>query len=160
MSDGGAGSDWRAVVDERLIARCDAHVARGRRLMRDWSMPERAQPPRSHLEPADWRTGFLDARREREIPSALQDDLRQNMPQALLRDLYRPEHEERWFPREIIEGTGDRSGQETMRAAREARKLPSLPRIEPGIRAVVEYQAWRRGLIRERWLPLKPEPPK
>ncbi|HEY2749580.1 MAG TPA: hypothetical protein VGL86_33400 [Polyangia bacterium] len=151
MSEG-----WRAAVDERLIARCHAHEARGARLTRDWSMPERAQPPRTHLDPADWRTGFLDARREREIPPALQADIHENMPQALLRDLYRPVHEERWIAREPIEGTGDRSGAATMTEARAARRVPALPRIEPGARAVVEYLAWRRALLAERWQP----PPK
>jgi hypothetical protein len=83
------------------------------------------------------------------------------MPQALLRDLYRPVHEERWFPREPIEGTGDRSGRATMQAARVARRLPPLPRIEPGARAVVAYQSWRRAFVAARWQPVRePRPSK
>lgn len=146
---------WEAVVDERLIARCHAHVRRGERLVRDWSVPTHLRTPRLHIEPADWRAGFLRVDREREISTELENDLRQNMPQALLRDLYRPVHDERWIERELVEGTGDRGGFAAMQAVRDARKLPSLPRIEPLVRAVLEYQAWRRGLMSERWQPFR-----
>ena len=95
---------------------------------------------------------------ERDIPVELQNDLRQNMPQALLRDLYRPVHEERWVEREVVEGTGDRGGVAAMQAVRDARKVPELPRVEPIVRAVLEYQAWRRQLLAERWQPFRPDP--
>jgi hypothetical protein len=150
-------SGWEAAVDERLIARCQAHVTRGERLTRDWSVPTHLRAPRLHVEPADWRAGFLRVEDEREIPMELQNDLRQNMPQALLRDLYRPVHEERWVERELIEGTGDRGGHAAMQLAREARETPDLPRIEPAVRAVLEYRAWRRQLLAERWQPFRPD---
>ena len=146
---------WQAAVDPRLIARCEAHVRRGERLARDWSMPIRARAPKLHVEPADWRAGYLRVADEREIPMELQNDLRQNLPQALLRDLYRPVHEERWVEREILEGTGDRGGFSAMHEARAARRPPALPRVEPLVRAVLEYQAWRRGLMAERWQPFR-----
>ena len=150
-------ADWKAGVDERLIARCEAHVTRGERLMRDWSVPTNLRPPKLHVEPADWRAGFLRVEDEREIPMQLQNDLRQNTPQALLRDLYRPVHEKRWVEREEIEGTGDRGGFAAMQTARDARKTPELPRVESLGRAVREYQAWRRGLLAERWQPFRPD---
>ena len=146
---------WQTSIDERLLQRCAAHVARGERLGRDWSLPINLRAPRLHVEPADWRTGFLRVEGERDIPMELQDDLRQNLPQALLRDLYRPVHEERWVERELVEGSGDRGGFAAMQAVRDARRPPALPRIEPAVRAVCEYQAWRRGLLAERWLPLR-----
>ena len=146
---------WRAAVDERLIARCEEHERRGERLTRDWSMPVRARPPRLHVEPADWRAGFLRADRERDIPTELTSDLHENMPQALLRDLYRPVHEERWIERELVEGTGDRGGFGVMREVREARRPRPLPRVESMLRAVREYQNWRRALVAERWQPIK-----
>ena len=148
-------SGWQAAVDERLMARCQAHVTRGERLTRDWSMPTNLRPPKLHVEPADWRAGFLRVDGERQVPLQLQNDLRENMPQALLRDLYRPVHEERWIERELVEGTGDRSGFAAMQAVRDARKAPELPRIEPLVRAVLEYQAWRRALMAERWQPFR-----
>jgi hypothetical protein len=152
MSDG-----WKAAVDERLIARCHAHVRRGEALERDWSVPSNLRPVRLHVEPEGWRAGFLRVEDEREIPMQLTNDLRQNMPQALLRDLYRPVLENRWVQREEIEGTGDRGGFAAMRAARDARKLPELPHVESLGRAVREFQAWRRGLLAERWQPFVPD---
>jgi hypothetical protein len=146
--------DWRAAVDERLIARLEAHVRRGERLVRDWSLPARIRPPALHLEPADWGAGYLRADRERDIPIELTNDLHETMPQALLRDLYRPVHEERWVERELVEGTADRGGFAAMQAVREARRPPPLPRVEPAGRAVREYQAWRRALYAERWQPI------
>ena len=146
---------WRAVVDERLLARCDEHVRRGERLVRDWSMPTWVRPPRLHLEPADWRTGFLRADREREIPFELTEDLRQTMPQALLRDLYRPVREERWVERELVEGSGRADGVAVMQEVREARRPPPLVRVGSVLRAVREHQAWRRALVSEPWRPAK-----
>jgi hypothetical protein len=152
MSDG-----WRAAVDERLLARCDAHTRRGERLTRDWSVPVNVREPKLHVEPEGWRAGYLRVGEEREIPMQLQNDLRQNMPQALLRDLYRPVHENRWVEREQIEGTGDRGGVAAMQAVRDARKRPELPRVESLGLAVREYQAWRRRMMAERWLPFRPD---
>ncbi|HEX8951628.1 MAG TPA: hypothetical protein VF997_05970 [Polyangia bacterium] len=146
---------WRAAVDERLIARCHEHVRRGERLVRDWSVPTRARVPRLHLEPEDWRAGYLRADRERDIPIELTNDIHQNMPQALLRDLYRPVHEERWIERELVEGTGDRGGFAAMQAVRDARRPPPLPRVESLLGVMREHQQWRRALVTGRWQPLK-----
>ena len=150
MSDG-----WRGAVDERLLARCREHERRGERLTRDWSLPLRLRAPALHVEPEAWRAGFLRADREREISVELTADLHECMPQALLRDLYRPVREERWIERELVEGTADRGGFAAMQEVREARKTPPLPRIDSALRAVREYQAWRRALLSERWQPIK-----
>jgi hypothetical protein len=150
-----AAAAWQAAVDERLIARCEAHVRRGERLMRDWSVPTKLRAPTLHVDPADWRAGFLRVDRERDLPTELQDDLRQNMPQALLRDLYRPVREERWVERELVEGTGDRGGFAAMQTVRDARKLEPPPRVESLTRVVREYQAWRRALVSDRWQPFR-----
>ena len=162
MSEGdgkAASSDWRASVDARLIARCEAYTSRGDRMVRDWSMPSSLRPPKLHLDPADWGAGYLRADRERDIPMQLSSDLRENMPQALLRDLYRPEYQERFIERELVEGS-ERSALPAMREARQARQKPPLPRIASSLGAVREYQTWRRSLVAERWKPVKDEPPK
>ena len=64
-------------------------------------------------------------------------------------------HEERWIERELVEGTGDRGGFGVMREVREARRPRPLPRVESMLRAVREYQNWRRALVAERWQPIK-----
>jgi hypothetical protein len=152
-----APPDWRAAVDARLVARCEDYTTRGERMVRDWSVASVLRPPKLHLEPDDWGAGFLRADRERDIPMALSTDLHENMPQALLRDLYRPEYEERFIEREIVEGSG-RSAFPALREAREAQRKPPLPRIGSSLGAVREYQTWRRGLLAECWKPVKDEP--
>ena len=106
----------RRAADRALRgARAARRAARARLVAADAACARR----KLHLEPDDWRAGFLRADRERDIPMELQNDLRENMPQALLRDLYRPVHEERWIERELVEGTGDRGGLAAMQAARD-----------------------------------------
>ncbi len=145
---------WRTAADERLLARCDEHVRRGERLARDWSLPVRLRAPRLHLEPEAWGAGYLRADREREIPMQLTNDLRETMPQALLRDLYRPVREDRWVERELVDGS-DRGGIALLQEVREARKPPPLPRVASLTGVVREHQAWRRALLAERWQPFK-----
>jgi hypothetical protein len=138
-----------------LRARSPTPPPRGRGLARDWSLPLRARTPRIHLEPADWRAGFLKVGEERELPVQLHQDLRERMPQALLRDLYRPVYEDRYIEREIVEGTTDRGAFSAMQEARAARTLPTLPQVEPALRTMVALQRWRRAFLAERWQPLR-----
>ncbi|MDB4966785.1 MAG: hypothetical protein JWN44_2474 [Myxococcales bacterium] len=143
---------WRAFVDERVLWLCERHERNAARFIRDWSMPVHLRDVKTHLDPAEWRTGFLQVR-ERDIAVELNEDMKQLSPQALLRDLYRPVHEERWVAREPLEGTGDRGGFEEMQKVRAARQRPELPRIEPAGRTVRALQVWRRALLAERWEP-------
>jgi hypothetical protein len=144
---------WRAVVDERLVDKCERHERNAAHFVRDWSVPIHLRELKTHLDPVEWRTGFLKVR-EREIAMELNEDMRQLSPQALLRDLYRPVREERWVARELVEGTGDRGGLEEMQKAREARKLPPLPRIEAAGGTLRAFQTWRRAMMAERWEPI------
>ncbi len=74
-------------ADEKLIA-----------LMTRWErsplkgLPEATtyvREQRTHLEPADWRVGYLSVS-DRERPPEVWSDLNEVTPQALLRDLHRP----------------------------------------------------------------------
>jgi hypothetical protein len=151
MSDGGHEA-WRAVVDARLIDRCEQHGRDSERLRRVPSLPTFAREPKLHLDPAAWGAGYL-AVHERDLPPALHEDLHQLMPQALLRDLYRPVPKLAWVERAIVEGS-DRGYLGAMREARAARQRPELPRVEPAVRTVRAHQIWRRALLAERWQPL------
>jgi hypothetical protein len=150
MSD---GEGWRAVVDARLIDACERHERGAAELRREPSLPRFVREHKLRLEPSDWGAGYLQVR-EREIPSELQQDLHELMPQALLRDLYRPVHELGFIERAIVEGTGDRGGVQAMAAARAARTRPERTYVEPGTRVVRAYQIWRRELYAERWQPI------
>lgn len=144
---------WRAVVDARMIDACERHGRGADRLRREPSLPTFVRAPRLHVSPADWGAGYL-AVREREIPFELQQDLNQLMPQALLRDLYRPVHEVGWIERTPLEGAADRGARSAMAEARAARRRPERVHVEPGTRTVRAYQIWRRELYAERWQPL------
>jgi hypothetical protein len=153
MSDDDAPAPWRAFVDARVIAMCERHVRNATRFVRDWSLPIRLGELKTHVDPVEWRTGYLKVR-ERDVATELNEDMKQLSPQALLRDLYRPVREERWVARELIEGTGDRGGLEEMQKARAARKLPELPRIEAAGGTLRAFQTWRRAMLAARWEPL------
>src|SRR4051812_20061084 len=57
---------------------------------RDYSLPAFVRTEmKLHLDPGEWGAGFLQVH-ERELPPELFADLREQTPQATLRDLYRP----------------------------------------------------------------------
>ena len=145
--------EWRAVVDARVIDAMEEHTRVADRLRREPSLPTWARNPKLHLDPSAWRAGYLGVRGDYDIPHALTMDLQERMPQALLRDLYRPVRESRWIEREIVEGTS-RDCSQALTEARAARRPQPLPRIEPATRTVRAYQIWRRGMYDERWQPV------
>lgn len=156
MSDDERGESdapaFEAVVDRRLIEACERHERNGRRMVRDFAVRTWAREPTLHVDPAAWNTGYLKVRERDDLPDQLFADLRERMPQALLRDLHRLVMEERWVQREVIEGSAvDRGGFSALAEARAARTRPPLPRLESSTGAVRAYQRWRRDLVRERW---------
>jgi hypothetical protein len=109
-----------------------------------------------HLDPTEWRTGFL-AVHERELPPELYADLRENTPQAYLRDLHRVVKP---FSAtlEPVEGSRVVGGwAEALDEARAARVREPLPVVEPTTGAVREEQQRRRALLAERWQPAIPD---
>jgi hypothetical protein len=121
---------------------------------RHHSLPTVSRNPRNHLDPRDWYTGFLQADREVERPGQLVSDLNEVVPQALLRDLYRPVMESRWLEREPQMEPLDRAGLDGTRVARAARTLAPLPRITSLTVEVAAEQRRRRALLAETWKPL------
>lgn len=138
-----------ALADRGLLG---AIERRARRI--DPKPPEvRSLPPvKTHLDPADWRAGFLVEPREYDLPLQLFDDLKELTPQSLLRDLYRPVYEHRWFEPEF-HATLDPGGREAWREARRAQRRDPVPRVEPTARAVREELQRRRAWLREQWKP-------
>jgi hypothetical protein len=149
MSEEASGG-WQAVVDQRLLQACERHT-RQSRAMSYLPLPTSSiRPLKTHLEPAAWGIGFLEVH-DREIPPALSFDLQQRVPQALLRDLHRPEYPERMITFETIEGTGDRQGRESWELARAARTIPPRPTLEPAVRTMRALALMRRELLAESW---------
>jgi hypothetical protein len=122
-------------------------------MVRDPQLPIRAGTLPFHLEPEDWRAGYLRVR-EYELPGELFADLAQNAPQALLRDLYRPEYEAFvWHERET-QVVIDYAGTRALRAAREAQVRDPLPTVEPLVHEVMQHAADWRQVVRTPWKPI------
>ena len=139
------------IADRRILAAANRRTSE--KLARHHVLPAYYREIKTHLDPDEWRTGFL-AVHDYFIPAQLTIDLRQNVPQALLRDLYRPVHESFvWYEREV-HVTLDRAGSAALAAARAARKLEPRPVIEPSVRDVAAEQARRREFVSTRWKPL------
>jgi hypothetical protein len=156
MSGAGDPPEWKRAVAEHMMRTCERHEEDGRRLLRDFSVPTWVREPRLHLEPEQWGAGFL-AFHEVERPPQLVADLHALMPQALLRDLYRPVFEERWVERERLPSIGDRAGMEALAEARAARTLAPRVEVTPLVREVIAFARWRRELMAERWKPARPD---
>jgi hypothetical protein len=151
-------------VDELPRARDAVHYIADRRILAACERRQRQQPfpepslriylrePRTHLSPEEWRTGFL-AVHERFIPPELEHDLKQNAPQALLRDLYRPVREEKWVEPEVLV-TLDPAARGALAEARQMRRLEPLEYVSPIANRVAEEQARRRAFVSTRWEPL------
>jgi hypothetical protein len=159
VSDGqGADKqDWRRAVDERLIRRCEQHERDGKQLVFRQRLRTYAATPKVHVEPEAWGAGYLREPRDYDPPIQLIDDLRQRSPQSLLRDLYRPVHEVRWYQFEPIEGTALKpfSGFDEARQKRSVELI--APRVEPIVRTVIAFLFWRIGMMKERWEPFLPD---
>jgi hypothetical protein len=119
---------------------------------RNFELPMYHRVPDLHVNPHAWRTGFLVVR-EYEPPWDLQSAMHESTPQALLRDLYRPQYELRWHEREVLFWF-DYGGREGMKEARAAQQRPARPAAEPGNVVMGELLEHRRGLFRNRWEPL------
>ena len=130
---------------------------RGRPLVAPRELPRYVRTEVKLTVDADrWRIGFL-AVHERELGGELFASLREQVPQALLRDLHRPVREFFATP-EVVEGSEWRrveAAYSELRAA--ARFRPELPTVEPLTRAVREEQQRRRAFLDERWAPIKPD---
>jgi hypothetical protein len=150
MSDEPRG--WASVIDARLIARCEQHQRDGE-ARRVPSLPTWLRPVELHLTPEKWNAGYLQVR-ELDVPAQLSADLRERMPQALLRDLHRLVREERWVEREPLPGSEDRGGRAALAEARAARQIPERRAVEPSTRVMRALQTFRRGLLAERWQPM------
>ena len=125
-------------------------------------------PRRDYANPAREPTLHLDLEREmtfgefefREvaIPNELQSDLHELVPQAILRDLHRPE---KYFAIELerLEGSVSVGSQldEELTRVREARRLEARLVIEPSVQWVREYAQQRRVMLDEEWKAILPD---
>jgi hypothetical protein len=140
------------LADKRVLERVARLEHKSSTMVRDPELPIRAGTLPFHLEPSDWRAGYLSVH-EVELPPQLHGDLRECAPQALLRDLFRPEREAFvWYDRETLV-TIDRGGRAAFRDALAAQKRDPLPVVQPLVGAVMARAREWQKVVSERWKP-------
>jgi hypothetical protein len=139
------------IADKRLMRRLEGQVRRASRMVNEHSLPTWAGQLPFHLEPSDWRTGFLNVY-EWNLSPEVHHNLKECLPQALLRDLFRPDFTTQWSPRELMFEL-DPGGVKALKDARDARKLDPVPYVPPMVNEVMHHKhAWRK-IVGDRWLP-------
>ncbi len=105
----------------------------------------------THLDPAVWRTGFLDVH-EAPIPAAMWDMLHDPVPQALLRDLFRPVFSEpRAYHR--METGLDPGARRAFELIQESQRREAPVTTETLSEAITRRQNEWRAFLREPWRP-------
>jgi hypothetical protein len=140
------------VADRQLLARLERQQKRAASFVRPPAPPLWVGELPYHMEPSDWRAGYLKVR-ELDPTDYWLTEMHEVSPQALLRDLYRPERETFWCELER-HPPHDRGGVAGLAEAREAQKRDPIPLVKPLVPEVIGHRDdWRR-FMRERWKPI------
>jgi hypothetical protein len=144
---------FQYVADKRILGRIARLQRRSSRMVQEQNLSLRGKEPATHLEPSDWRTGFL-AVHDYDLPFELFEALKECTPQALLRDLYRPDPPAMMYQEREEMVRIDRGGAEAMKEARAAQKRDPIQFVEPLRKELEQHaQAWRK-ILSTRWKPL------
>ena len=144
------------IADSRLLKRLAVNEHNAGGLLRQHPFRTYVGTLPFHLEPSDWRAGYLKIR-ELDPSQYWLIEMGEVSPQALLRDLYRPIRESFvWYEREVQVAL-DRGGAEAMAEARTARKREPLPVVVPLVREMLQHRDHWRGVVRKRWEPIYPD---
>jgi hypothetical protein len=139
------------IADKRLIARLERQERQASRLVREPSLPTWAGELPYHLDERDWNTGFLDVHDYNILPELI-SETHQNAPQALLRDLYRPQRDFYWPEWELMVRL-DRGGAEAHKDALAAQKREAIEYIPPLLPEMTQQAREWRQVVDERWKP-------
>lgn len=149
----------RKDADPAVLART-ARWEAGRGLPRTRTLPQAIRPQSTHFDDVlhDWHTGYLGVRGEFEAPYDLTRDLKECVPQSVLRDLYRPVRSFSVEPAHHELGlVGADAIASTLKEAKAALVREPVPVIEPALAAVIEEQRRRRRLMATPWQTLRPD---
>lgn len=105
-----------------------------------------------HLDPVDWRTGFLEVH-EGGAPMDIREGMREVVPQALLRDLFRPEYSKEPVSLDYVELPLDPGARRAFAELRGQQKLEPIPHIPRSIDALQARIDERRAFIDGKWKP-------
>lgn len=129
------------------------------RLLPSRDMPQALRPQRTHFDDVlhDWHVGYLSVREGDEAPHELRQDLAQRVPQAILRDIYRPVRRPTFVERTVHETERDPAGIQALTEAKKGLQREPMPEIGSSVAVVVTEQRRRRRLLGRRWLPYRPD---
>ena len=154
-----AHQNLEAVANPRLLDQ----IERWDRSARPFEVKIRTyfREPRLLLERGGWRYKGHFEITEREFSGELTHDLMQRMPQAKLRDLFRPVMELGWHERESLVDPPDTAGLRAMADAKAAQQRQPVETLASLLAVVKQEQAKRRAWLAERWQPfLKDDEPR
>lgn len=130
-------------------------------LPRPRRLPRAMQDMTTHFDDPlhQWHTGYLSVR-DVDLPDELMGDLKQCVPQATLRDVFRPttQFEFRFEP---PEEDADPLGERTLREAKAALVREPVPVIETGVTAMIRERKRRQRFVNRPWqTPLADDQPR
>jgi hypothetical protein len=120
-------------------------------------LPMAIRPQPTHFDRlADWRCGYLGVRQEFETTYEQQQDLKECVPQAILRDIYRPvkNPQVEWERHGLELDPGGRNG---MAEAKKAQQREPLPAPISALAVFVSEQLRRRRFKNTPWQPQRPD---
>ena len=120
-------------------------------------LPMALRPQPTHFDRlADWYCGYLGVRQEFETSYEQQQDLKQCVPQAILRDIYRPVKNPQ-FEWEYNGLDIDPGGRKGTAEAKKALQRDPLPTLVPAVAVFAAEQRRRRRLKNNPWMPQRPD---
>ncbi len=121
-------------------------------LPRPRSLPRALSEMSTHFDDPlhQWHTGYLRVNDEMELPSELHRDMRECVPQSILRDVFRPTTGFD-FVLEPIDSEADRTGAQALKDAKAALHREPMPTIESSVLVVSSEQRRRRRFVNKPW---------
>ncbi len=147
----------RRDADPRILRRVERWLQP--RLLPAREVPQAIRPQKTHFDDVlhDWHTGYLAVREGGDAPHELRQDLAQRVPQAILRDIYRPVRRQTFVERIPHETERDPAGQKALAEAKKGLQREPIPEIGSSVVAMVTDLRRRRRLRSRPWLPYRPD---
>ena len=97
----------------------------------------------------DWHVGYLSVN-DVDIPAELASDLKESVPQSILRDIFRPTTRFDFMlePQHLLD---DPRGEQALAEGKQALVRDPLPTIESGVAAMVRERRRRRRFVARPW---------
>lgn len=141
----------RQEADPGILARIH-RIEQHPMVPRPRSLPRAMRDMSTHFDDPlhQWHVGYLRVHDEMELPHELHRDLRECVPQSILRDIFRPTTGFD-FVLEPMETEPDRTGAQALREAKEALNREPLPTIESSVLLVSAEQRRRNRFVAQPW---------